>query len=686
MKPSRSFRKKLLSASVASVLGLSASGLVNATTYELSFTGAFTMLNSVGAPVLNNPSPYVAYGYAYGWYGNRTPITGVMNYDTATGTGTLTINGFHFFGNDDIAIAQAHDVSIQAIGNGTCTNDDPAQGCQPGNLLLGNMLFHWNLSDPDYAVPNVWDAQGLLAALPTANLGDVIQGVGAVPASSGINFGTNKAPILLPLGATPIANTTWNTTPNGNTSLTLTTSNCGMFTKPDTTQEFSCAGVQNSGILPLVADTVGASPIIGTGFSSFSANFDIRTLTVTCKDSVCLSTPPNIATRLPGPNAANVDVRTALIFSFTKSMQAATVASAFSLKVAGGATVAGTLSPSSGNATSFTFTPAAPLDFVTSYTATITSAAQDINNLSLNGAPVAWNFTTAAPTVGPSCTTTSQVPVGSNFTMLNPSGSTFTDGTNDVAYAFIGFDPDNIQAGDLNASASDTKFNMTITSVTPWPFFGKTWTAHHVRVFGPGTYVFNSGCTSAELETGTPPASCGVTGANVTMTVGDGQLGAHMLFNWNQATDIDVVNVWSRNAAWNRNPLNLDPAPKLGVNDVFTGPAWGGPDGVTVNMNTTWKFVSTDPDGDGFNGVKMVDGPFEKYIANFNLGAADSCLGVPKTPISVSTVSSSSSTGCSLSTKPSSITVFERSDWLLVGGFLAWLGALRFRIRRSAKA
>jgi hypothetical protein len=686
MTTSGSFRKKLLSASVASVLGLSASGPLKADSYELSFTGAFTMLNSSGAPVRNQPSPYVSYGYEYGWYGNRTPISGTITYDTVTGVGTMLINGFFFFGGEPQNIAQAHDITIQAIGNGSCVNDDPEQGCTPGNLLLGNMLFDWNFGV--YPVSTVWDGLGFLGALSGAEPGDVIEATGAEPASNDLNFEGNAKlpPKFFPMGPTPIAVHTWNTTNNPA---------CEVKDPADPEYDSGrlyCDPGVPSGILPRIEDTIGGSPIVGTSFASFSPNFDFRKLTVTCINDVCTTTPPAIFTRLPAPDAQDVSASTTISFSFTKPMQAETVVTAFSLAGPGGTLshgAGGTLSPSSSSATLFTFTPDDPLLFTTEYTATITTEAKDTSaaELSLSD-PVVWSFTTGEPTVGPTCTVDPTVPERSNFTMLSASGATFSEATNDIVYSFE-FDPDNIQEGDLNEVETDNNFNMTLASESSFPFFGQPWTAHHVRVFGPGTYTFDTTCTVAQIEGGTAdcnnPLGQGQTVRHLTMTVEEGQLGAHMLFNWNQAKNIDVVNVWSRNQAWNRNPRNNPVPPPLGVNDVFTGEKWGGPVGVTVNPNTIYDFVSTPANADSnYNGAPMVDGAFIGFTANFNLGPADSCLPGPKTALSVGAPSSAG--GCTISRNPTAVSVLEKSEWLLIGGFLAWLGAIRRRFKRQAQS
>lgn len=176
--------------------------------------------------------------------------------------------------------------------------------------------------------------------------------------------------------------------------------------------------------------------------------------------------------------------------------------------------------------------------------------------------------------------------VGNNFTMIDPSGGLVTGGANDVVASWD---------LSLNTSSTGTNFNMTLSSVTP--FFGALWTAHDVRVFGSGSYSFNTGCTTAELEAN-GGASCAVTGPTLSMTVGAGQLGVHMLFDWNGNQNIDVAMVWNQNTTFGPSPM-------------YT--VGGG------NPATVWSLASADGNGDGKNGIPMVDGPFVGFNANFNV-------------------------------------------------------------------
>lgn len=186
---------------------------------------------------------------------------------------------------------------------------------------------------------------------------------------------------------------------------------------------------------------------------------------------------------------------------------------------------------------------------------------------------------------------------GSNFTMLNPDGSDI-GGTNDLSVSW---------SGDIYTdAATQTAANMQIATSTPTPFFGFVWEATTVRVFGPGTYTFDT-CPGVLTNSGgvlgyiasDGSTNCDPSGNNdLSMTVGPNQLGAHMLFNWNRSSKIDVAMVWDINAAWA-----------------------GAPDGSNnfAAKGAVFTLSVVDADGDGKPGAPMVDGPFNGFSANFNL-------------------------------------------------------------------
>lgn len=205
-----------------------------------------------------------------------------------------------------------------------------------------------------------------------------------------------------------------------------------------------------------------------------------------------------------------------------------------------------------------------------------------------------------------------------NFTMLSPQqapsyggnpGYAF-GGTNDVTFTWTGtfFNSSSDYTGVGSAS------NATISS--PTLFFGKKWTAHDVQIFGPGTYSFNTA-----LANGGANSESGIQ----TMTVGANQIGAHMLFDWNNNLSIDVVNVWSLNGAFS----NCDTPT---ANPTAYNCLWSGTTNTVGNAaSTVFSLHSTDNNGDGTLGVPMAaGGPFANNNANFNLqGVTVNAVPVP---------------------------------------------------------
>ena len=155
--------------------------------------------------------------------------------------------------------------------------------------------------------------------------------------------------------------------------------------------------------------------------------------------------------------------------------------------------------------------PASPRDL----TVTIDSSAVDTSTAGVYD--VTYDVTDFDGNTAVQVTRTVTVGVfasGSNFTMLDAQGNVF-GGTNDVI-----FDWDQSTNNDQVDYTNNLNFNMDITSQLPFPFFGFVWTAHDTRVFGPGTYSFDTGCTVAEIKaTGCPAGSAANSGPTITMTV-----------------------------------------------------------------------------------------------------------------------------------------------------------------------
>jgi hypothetical protein len=96
-------------------------------------------------------------------------------------------------------------------------------------------------------------------------------------------------------------------------------------------------------------------------------------------------------------------------------------------------------------------------------------------------------------------------------------------------------------------------------------------------------------------------------GKPITFKVGPKQIAGHMLLDWGDSNNIDVVNVWS-------------PGSAFGPSLLYTGECGNNPAG------RIWDWMSTDWDTNGMNGAAMVDGLFAGFSANFNV------MGVPPVP------------------------------------------------------
>jgi len=165
-------------------------------------------------------------------------------------------------------------------------------------------------------------------------------------------------------------------------------------------------------------------------------------------------------------------------------------------------------------------------------------------------------------------------------------------GTNDVAFEITGPLYTSVSAAGAGG------VNGTITSDNP--FFGFPWTTQ-VWLYGTGTYTVYDGCASGD-------PGCG-TGTALTFTVGAGEMGGHILFNWSGYTNLDLVTVWSPNTTY---------AAVNGAYEFFEGVDNTPPDGVANTAATTFSWVSIVSKG-SVMGAEA--GDMEGYGPNFNLQA-----------------------------------------------------------------
>jgi len=246
-------KQTVLAVAMAATLGTAAiTEQASANSLSFNISGWLTMITPDGAAAIINGditgAPY---------YGARTPVSGTMTFDTSTNSGNLTMQPFPFLG----ALADPMNISFQDV-------DGPSGA---GTLMLGNMVVDFG-GTVGIPVSIVWDGKGMLDAINSGlTLGDTIAATNAdFACDTNINCATpatNDFPFMfdpwstytLPIGASPVATTTWNTTDIGTISL----------------------GTNPSGTLPLIADTIGGSPMKAGPFPGFNPNFDFDNMTVT---------------------------------------------------------------------------------------------------------------------------------------------------------------------------------------------------------------------------------------------------------------------------------------------------------------------------------------------------------------------------------------------------------------------
>jgi hypothetical protein len=220
--------------------------------------------------------------------------------------------------------------------------------------------------------------------------------------------------------------------------------------------------------------TTGVKNLVGT---SLATNYvwSFRTVPAT--------TLPTVISTVPSNGATGVPVNQALSATFSEAMNSATITSTtFTLKATAGASVSGVVTYTAAGSIA-TFTPLANLAPTTSYTATITTGAQDLSENALSSSYV-WTFTTAAATLAVPPTVTLTNPLGlatgvafnqivnatfstamnpatissTTFTLTGP-GATAVSGL--VAYAAVG---NTLTFTPTTNLAASTTFTATITT------------------------------------------------------------------------------------------------------------------------------------------------------------------------------------------------------------------------------
>jgi hypothetical protein len=267
----------------------------------------------------------------------------------------------------------------------------------------------------------------------TATISTAAQNIYGTPIAAAVSSTfTTAANACMPpptiLSITPAANTT-GVCPNKVLSATFSEA---MNPATITAATFLLAGPGTTPVVGVISYSAATNTAIFAPTGSLALNTTYTaTITTGVKDTfgnnlaanyvstfstganTCLPAPPPTSVTPPS-GSAGICPNTVITAVYAQAMNPATITAAdFLLNVTGGAAVAGTVSHDATNKI-FTFTPAAALNLNTSYTATITTGAQDTFGNAM-AANYVWSFTTGNST----CTST--LPTVINVTP--PAGS-----------------------------------------------------------------------------------------------------------------------------------------------------------------------------------------------------------------------------------------------------------------------
>jgi hypothetical protein len=195
-----------------------------------------------------------------------------------------------------------------------------------------------------------------------------------------------------------------------------------------------------------------------------------------------------------------------------------------------------------------------------------------------------------------------------NFTTLDPNGGAF-GAANGVNMQWDG----NAYNASSDYVGPGGVSNITLSSTTP--FYGQLWAAHDIQMFMPGSYSFDIALGGGVPETGM-----------MNVTVGAGQLGMHMLWDWNANLNMDIFVVFDLNSVFGSGLLYSTQTNATGgytCNPGYTGPITKNclydNDTSGLTKNQVWMLASADGDGDGVMGIPMMpSGPLEGFSFNFN--------------------------------------------------------------------
>jgi hypothetical protein len=220
----------------------------------------------------------------------------------------------------------------------------------------------------------------------------------------------------------------------------------------------------------------------------------------TAVDSAPVLTPPRVSIPTPANGATNVAIGTPVTADFNENIKCSTVtSSSFTLKQ-GSTSVTGTISCWGSTAT---FTPSSDLASNTEYTATVTTAVQDLEGTAML-ADYTWSFDTVAAQAKSYYFTDTNITAGKHYyykvSAVDDDGNESTKSPADDGFARVS---DYVPAKVANCSASDGTYTNKVT--VTWAAATNATYYKVYRANGTTVFEFNNITGTSFDDTTVPP-------------------------------------------------------------------------------------------------------------------------------------------------------------------------------------
>lgn len=356
--------------------------------------------------------------------------------------------------------------------------------------------------------------------------------------------------------------------------------------------------------------------------------------------TVADTTKPTVSSVSPSNGSANIAVNSAITVTFSEAMDASTLnASTFTLSYASG-TVSGTVIC---NGSTTMFTPSLNLSYNTTYTATITTGAEDAAGNTL-ASSYSWNFTTgiASDTTPPTISSTSPANSTTGVAVNSAITTTFSE---------------NMDASTITTSTFTLKQGATLVSGTV-AYSGTT------AIFTPVSSLLYNTTYTATVTTGVKDAAGNAVAINYSWSFATGAIPGPVVVTSVAGAISSSAVLKSDGTVWEWGDSTLGSTPTIvtafsGVTAIRGSGSHGSTDFAAIrNDGTLWVWNTTPYQVNGISNVLDIclGGSYSLALMNDGtvLGWGDNTYGqlgdgtttYRSTPVQVYNLTNVSSIAC----------------------------------------